>query len=444
MRAGSILFLAGLGVLLGAPTDSPSAAPTAEEPVVRFVAFEDTVNRVSAGRLIAEIDAADRNGEALILVRLDTPGGYVSNLEEIVKRIFSSRTPVVMWVGPSGAKAMSAGFIMLIAGDVAAMAPGTSTGAASPVSVTGGDDGASTPMKKASEAMAASARAYAEQRKRNPEACELAVLEAKAWSDTEALGKGIIELIARDRDDLLRQLDGRTIRRFDGSTATLRTSGARIVTAESSLRQGVLGWLADPTIAYFLLMAGLAALYLEFNHPGLIVPGAVGVLCLLLFAFSVSLLPISAVGIALILIAIVLFVLEIKITSYGLLTLGGLACLVIGSLMLYEGPTPDMRLSLGVVLPTSLVVAGSCALALRLSLQAHRARVVTGVEGLLGEIGEVTVDLAPAGKIFVHGETWDAITESGVSALKGTRVRVVRLDGRRLIVEIPPQDARHP
>jgi membrane-bound serine protease (ClpP class) len=440
MRHAGILLpilLAIVPVLLaGEASPPPADPPPADTPVIRYVEFEDTVNRITAGRLIEEIDTADRNGETLVLVRLDTPGGYVTNLEEIVKRIFASRTPVVMWVGPSGAKAMSAGFIMLIASDVAAMAPGTSTGAAAVVAVTGGDDkGESTPMKKASEAMAASARSYAEQRNRNPEACESAVKEAKAWSNSEAIKKGIVDLVAKDRKDLLQQLDGREIRRFDGTTTILRTSGARFVTTDRSFRLDILGWLADPTIAYFLLMAGLAALYMEFSNPGLIIPGAIGALCLLLFAFSISLLPVSTVGIALIIIAIVLFVMEIKVTSYGLLTIGGLVCLVIGSMMLYDGPTPDMRLPLGIVLPTSLVVAGSCYFALRLSVQAHKAKVATGIEGLVGETGEVSVDLAPRGKVFVHGEIWDAVASGDAPLAKGTAVRVVRLEKLRLIVE---------
>lgn len=431
------LFLAAAALSAepaAAPAPAPAPAGSPAAPVIRYVEFEDTVNRVSAARLVEEIDRADQNGESLVLVRLDTWGGYVTNLEEIVKRIFAAKTPVVMWVGPSGAKAISAGFIMLIVADVAAMAPGTSTGAAAPIGATGGGKEESTEMKKASEALSALARAYAEQRRRPVEDCELAVKEAKAYSDKEASDKKIIDLVARDRDDLLRQLDGREIRRFDGTTVVLRTAGARFATTDVSFSQKILGWLADPKIAYFLLMVGLAALYMEFNNPGLIVPGVLGVLCLLLFAYSASILPVSTVGIALIVAAIALFIMEIKITSHGLLTIGGLVCLVIGSMMLYQGPTPEMRLSLWIVLPTSLVIAGSCALAVHLSVQAHRAKVSTGVEGIVGETGEVAVSLIPEGKVYIHGEIWDAEAPAGPIP-KGARVRVVRVDGFRLHVE---------
>jgi membrane-bound serine protease (ClpP class) len=418
---------------------APASPSATSAPVIRYVEFDASVNPISKEWIIQAIDLADRNGEMLVLIRLDTPGGLVTSLQEIIKRMLSAKTPIAAWVGPSGAHAASAGFLILIASDVTAMAPGTRTGAASVITPSGEGEKENTGLKKANNDFAALARTIAAHRKRDVDACEKAVVDATVYTDQEALKNGIVGLVARDRDDLLRQLDGREVRRFDGSTTILRTNGAQIVSAAASYREKILGWLAEPVISYFLLMLGIAALYMEFNNPGLIVPGAIGALCLLLFAFSVSLLPVSAVGVALILIAIFLFVLEIKIASYGLLTIGGLLCLVIGSLMLYDGPIPDLRLSLAVVLPTSLVVAGACALALRLSVQAHRTKIATGVEGIVGETGEVTIALAPAGKIFVHGETWDAVTAAGTHLARGTRARVVRVDGARLVVE--PADA---
>jgi membrane-bound serine protease (ClpP class) len=435
--AVALFALLSSAVLAVRAADAPSTQPPSPAnaaPVIRYVEFDTTVNPISKDWIIQAIDEADRNAETLVLIRLDTPGGLVTSLEDIIKRMLSAKTPIVSWVGPSGAHAASAGFLILIASDVTAMSPGTRTGAAAVITPSGEGEKENTGMKKMSNDFAALARTIAAHRKIDVQACEKAVLEASAYTDAEAVQKGIVHLVARDRDDLLKQLDGRSIFRFDGSSTVLRTAGARIETTTTSYRQKILGWLAEPMISYFLLMVGIAALYMEFNNPGLIVPGVIGALCLLLFAFSISLLPVSATGIALILVAIVLFVLEIKITSYGLLTIGGIVSLVIGSLMLYDGPVPDMRLSLGVVLPVSLVVTGACVLALRLSVQAHRTKVSTGVEGIVGETGEVSVGLTPAGKVFIHGEIWDAVGAAGESIAKGTRVRVARVDGFRLFV----------
>jgi membrane-bound serine protease (ClpP class) len=433
MRSILAVFLGFLLPIETSPAADSPAGPAAQ-PVIRLVEFEDNVNRVSAEWLIQSIDEADRDGDSIVLIRLDTPGGSLAALERITKRVLAARTPVVVWVAPTGAMAASAGFIMLIAADVAAMAPGTTTGSASPVTMSGEEKETSTAVKKMAEILAASARALAVQRGRNIEAAAKAVTGAAAYSATEALDLKLIDFIARDQDELLRRLDGWTARRPDGSTAVLRAAGARIVKTERSSLQKALGWLSNPLISYFLLMAGLAALYAELNNPGMIVPGAVGLICLLLFAYSSFLITVSIVGVLLILAALGLFALELKIASHGLLTLAGTVCLVIGSLMLYRGPTPEMRLSWTVVVPTSLLLAAACALAVRLTLKAHRARVTTGVEGMIGEVGEVTRDLAPEGKVFLHGEIWDAVAPSGAVA-RGARVRVVRVDGLRLAVE---------
>ncbi len=415
------------------------AAPAAAEPKVRLVDFDDVVTPVSAARVIAAIDLADRDGEDLVLIRLDTPGGLVTSLERIVQRELSAKTPVVCWVGPAGAKAASAGFLILIASDVAAMAPGTHTGAAAVISsLFGANPENDVGLKKASSDVAARARTLAEHRGRNVEACEKAVLAAEAYTDGQALKEGVIDLVAPSVDDLLRQLDGREIKRFDGSTKRLATAGARIVRQEVTFREEVLGFLANPLVAYLLLLIGLGGLYVELSHPGLVFPAVMGVLCLLLFAFSAQILPVSAIGILLILLGIVLFVLEIKIVSHGMLTVGGLVCLVLGSLVLFRGPIPELRLPLVAVLPASLTLAAACALAVRLAVRAQRSPVATGVEGLAGETGDVVADVDPEGKVFVHGEIWDAVSASG-PIRKGARVRVTRVEAMRLYVE--PADA---
>lgn len=416
------------------------AAPSG--PVVRLLDFEDVVTPVSAAKIVRAVDEADRTGEALVVIRLDTPGGLVASLETIVQRILRARTPVVVWVGPAGAKAASAGFLILIAADVAAMAPGTHTGAAAVISGPfGANPESDVGLKKASSDVAARARTLAEHRGRNVAACEKAVLAADSYTDAQALREGIIDLIAADVQDLLNKLDGRDVRRFDGTTVRLAVKSAEIRRVESSWRDEVLGVLANPLVAYLLLLLGLGGLYVELSHPGLVFPAVVGVLCLLLFAFASQVLPVSSIGILLILLGIVLFVLEFKIVSHGLLTVGGLACLVFGSLMLFQGPIPELRLPLAAILPASLTLAAACAIAVRLAVRAQRAPVTTGVEGLVGEIGTVTEDLAPHGKVFVHGETWDADSLAGPLP-RGARVRVSRVERMTLVVEPVPEGER--
>jgi membrane-bound serine protease (ClpP class) len=424
----SVLVFATLVLLVAAPA-------AAAEPKVRLVDFDDIVTPVSADRVVHAIERADRDGESLVVIRLDTPGGLVSSLERIVQGELRARTPVVAWVGPAGAKAASAGFLILIAADVAAMAPGTHTGAAAVISsLFGANPESDVGLKKASSDLAARARTLAEHRGRNVEACEKAVLSADAYTDGQALKDKVIDLVANDVDDLLRQLDGREIRRFDGSVTKLTTAHARVVREETTFGEEVLGILANPVVAYLLLLVGLGGLYVELSHPGLVFPAVTGVLCLLLFAFSAQVLPVSAVGILLILLAIVLFILEIKVVSHGMLAVGGLVCLVVGSLMLFRGPIPEMRLPLLAVLPASLTLAAACTLAVRLAVRARWAPVATGAEGLRGEIGTAVSDLAPEGKVFVHGEIWDAVSAAGPLSMN-TRVRVVRVEAMRLTVE---------
>lgn len=420
---------------------SVSVAGAADEPVIRFVQFNTMVNPITAKRIVKSIDEAEAAGDELVLIQLDTPGGLVVSMEEIVKRMLAAEVPVVVWVGPPGARAASAGFFILVAADIAAMAPGTRTGAASGIDITGETKEDTVLFKKVNEDLAAMIRSIANRRGRNVEACEEAVFSSKAYEETVALDKGLIDLVASDRDDLLALLDGREVKRFDGTTVTLRTAGARFVETEFSLAQGFMETLGIPVVAFLLLIIGLGGLYIEFTHPGLILPGVVGVLCLVLFAFSTQVLPVSVIGVLLILLSIAMFILEIKVSSYGMLTLGGVLCLVFGSIMLIPGPIPEMKVPLGVILPTSIALALFCALVVRLALKAQRVRVGTGVEGLAAEVGSVTETLEPEGKIFIHGEIWDAFS-TGDPIPRGTRVRVVRVDEMRLTVE--PVNAQRP
>ncbi len=406
----------------------------AEPPVVRLVEFEAIVNPITKNRIIRAIDEAAAQGDDLVLIRLDTPGGLVDSMQAIVQRMLNSEVPVVAWVGPPGAHAASAGFVILMAADVAAMAPGTRTGAASTVFGTGEGSEDNVLLKKSNEDIAALVRSMAEKRGRNVEKSEEAVFSAKAYEESVALAEGLIDLVAGSQAELLQLLDGREVQRFDGTTVVLRTADAQIVTTEFKFKQEFMEMLSHPIVAYLLFTFGMLGLYFEFTNPGAIFPGVVGVLCLLLFILTAQALPISYVGVLLILLAAVMFVLEIKVTSFGLLTLGGVVCLVIGSVILIDGPIPELRVPPAVVLPTSLVVAALCAVVVRLAIRARRAQVATGIEGLTGEVGTVRQPLDPEGTVFVHGELWTAVSTTGPLPAE-TRIRVVRVDDMTLTVE---------
>jgi membrane-bound serine protease (ClpP class) len=400
--------------------------------VVHF-RVEDTIQPASQRfieRAIAEADVLEAD---LVVMELDTPGGLLDATREITTAITTSSVPVVVFVAPGGARAASAGFFILISADFAAMAPGTNTGSAHPV----GGQGENLPedvRDKATEDAAAMARALAEQRDRNVERAVEAVEESTSFSAEEALKEGLIDLIVGDVDDLLAQLDGREIVRFDGTSETLELDSPVVIRVEPTFADRLFSVLANPNVAYLLLALGALGLYVEITHPGGILPGIVGLVFLLLGLYSISVLPVSWAGVALIFMALMLFLLEIKVTSYGLLTVGGLICFVLGSLMLFETPIPDMRVSLGVVLPTALVVAGVTGFLLSRVVRAHRKQVLTGEEGLVGEVGKTLGELAPYGKVLVHGEYWDA-RSVGEAIAAGTPVRVLSVGQRRIDVE---------
>jgi membrane-bound serine protease (ClpP class) len=319
------------------------------------------------------------------------------------------------------------------------MAPGTRTGAASVVYGMQESKEGDVLLKKQQNDLAALARSIAEHRGRNVESCEKAVQSAESYTDRDAIDAKLVDLAAKNPEDLVHRLDGRTIKRFDGGSVTLALAGATVLENERTQRQRVEervgGFLQSPTVVYLLFLIGLAGLYAEFNHPGAIVPGVVGGIALILFAFAARGLPISALGLLLVLLGLVLFVLEIKVVSHGLLTVAGTACVVGGSLLLFPGASRDLRPPLALVLPGSLTFAALCAFATRLAWKAQRTQVQTGVEGLAGEVGVVESDLAPEGTVFVHGELWRA-TAAGGPVPAGTRVRIVRV--RDLVVDVEP------
>ncbi len=417
-----------------------AAVPVFAGTVVHF-RLADTVQPASQKYVERVLDSAASSGADLVVMELDTPGGLISSARAITTAITSSRVPIVVYVAPSGSQAASAGFFILMAADVAAMAPGTNTGAAHPV----GGKGENLPedvRKKATNDAAAMVRSLVEPRHRDPEVAEKAVTESLSFSANEALEKGLIDLVCPNLDDLLEKLDGREIERFDGSKTTLELEPVTLNEFVPTAAERFLSVLASPNVAYLLMALGMIGIYMELSHPGAVLPGVVGVIAMLLALYSLSVLPVNLAGASLIAVGLILFVLEVKVTSYGLLTVGGLACFVLGSLMLFDSPIPAMRVSLGLILPTAVVVAFLTIFLLSRVLAAHRQRPVTGREGMIGEVGEVRLRCDPVGKILVHGEYWDAVTEDGSTAEIGSAVEVISVADRRLRVRVVEEGAR--
>ncbi|MGH9750672.1 MAG: NfeD family protein [Candidatus Polarisedimenticolia bacterium] len=427
----SLLF-----VLAAAAAAAAVPAPS-REAAVFFVTLDQPIQPITARYFEESLRRAEDEGAALLVLKLETPGGLVTSMESMIKGITGSRVPVVVFV--TGTGAASAGFFLTIAADVAVMAPGTTIGAAHPVASLGEIPKESTMNEKVESHYAALARSLAANRGRNAQAAEQAVRASRSFTEKEALQQGLIDFIATSETGLLDRLDGMAIRRFDGRRETLRLDRVRLIRIEMSGRERFLSGLAHPTLAAFLLLAGVVLLYLEFTHPGLIAPGLIGGVCLLLFALSSQILPINWIGVALMVLGIVMFLLEIKIASYGLLTAGGVACLVIGALLLYhpsEGGIPEVRVATWAIVS----IAGSAGLIMAiltsLVVRAYRRRPSTGTSGLIHEEGEALTDLAPEGRVFVHGEYWNARARGAIR--KGARVRVVEVRDLRLEVEEIP------
>src|SRR5688572_14053050 len=411
-------------------------APVAAHAQVVYSAQVDSIiHPVSAEFMIETIERADAENAALVVFTLRTPGGLVDATRDIVTRMISARTPIAVYVAPSGARAASAGFIITIAADIAAMAPGTHIGAAHPVSG-GGAEMNETSSKKAAEDMAAYVRTIAAKRGRNAKLAEQAVLQSKAFTEDEALegSPPLIDLVATSLDDLLKKLDGRTVTRFDGRSETLRTASATVVPIVMTLRQRILSAIAHPNIAYILLSLGTLGLTIELWSPGAVLPGVVGGLSLLLAFFALQVLPINYVGLLLMLFGLLMFALEIKVTSYGLLTIAGIFSLVFGSLMLIDSPAPELQLNLSLVLSVVIGFTAIAAFLVRLALTSQRAAPVTGAEGLVGETGYVLEPIVPGapGRVRAHGESWSAIASEPIAS--GDRVTVTNVNGLTLTV----------
>jgi len=424
------LTTAALSCAVVMPISGASVAP-----VVYAADVDSIIHPVSAEYMIETMARADREGAALVVFTLRTPGGLVESTRDIITRMLAAKTPVVVFVAPSGARAASAGFLLTLAADVAAMAPGTHIGAAHPVSGDG-EKMDETMAKKAAADVAAYARTLAARRHRNVTLAEEAVTNSRAFTDEEALGATppLIDVVAPDLADLLSKLDGRTVTRFDGASIVLTTAGARVTPIAMSLRQRVLSAIAHPNLAYILLSLGTLGLTIELWSPGAVLPGVAGGVSLLLAFFALQILPVNYAGLLLIGFGVFLLILELKIPSYGLLTAGGLASFLFGSMILMDTDVPELHVSLRVVLPIVVAVAFIATVLGRLAVASQRRVPVTGVAGMIGETGCALTSIEPGrvGRVATHGEIWTATAAEPIG--EGDSIAVVRVDGLTLTV----------
>ncbi|MGH9628270.1 MAG: NfeD family protein [Bryobacteraceae bacterium] len=394
------------------------------------VTIDGVIHPITREILAKAIDKArDEKAEAL-LVRLNTPGGMLDATREIVQTLVSSPVPIITYVTPSGGRAASAGFFLLQAGDVAAMNEGTNTGAASPVLLGGEMD--KVMRRKVEEDTSALLRSIVSRRGRNVEMAEKAVLEAKSFTETEALENKLIDTVSPNEAQLLDSLHGKEITRFNGSKAVLNTRDAEILEYQRSMRENIISAIANPNIAFILLMLGLLGIYIEFNAPGLIVPGVLGGICVLLALSALSVFPINWIGVALIVLALAFFVLEAVVTSHGILGIGGAVAMTLGAMLLIDGP-PQIRIRLSTAIAVSLPFALITIFLVTLVVRSRENKVISGIEGLINEIAVARTPLDPAGKVFVHGEYWDAVSTQPVP--EGAKVRVVAVHGLKVEVE---------
>ena len=396
------------------------------------IKLDDTIQPISDEYIGRAIEQARQTNADAVLIELRTPGGLVDSTRSIIEKMLASPVPVIVYVAPSGARAASAGFFILEAADVAAMAPGTNTGAAHPVTF-GGEKMDDVMKQKLENDAAAFMRSFVGPRGRNVALAEAAVRESKSFTDKEALDQHLIDYVARDQDDLFKQLDGKPIKRFDGKTVTLHLVGEPVVELPMTLKQRILDFLLDPNIAFLVLAVGALALYAEFNHPGAIVPGVVGVVFILLALFALNLLPTRYAAFTLIMAAFVMFALEAKFATHGILGVAGIALMTIGGLLLVDGPIPEMRVKLWTALSISVPLGAITVFLMSIALRARRNKIVTGTQGMVGSIGEARSDIDPEGKVFVQGELWNAHAPSRVQM--GEQVVVRKVEGLELEVE---------
>ncbi|MBN1447835.1 MAG: nodulation protein NfeD [Bacteroidetes bacterium] len=418
------------------------AVPIAAQPRVMRISISGSINPASAKYIHDAVQEADAEGAEAVILQLNTPGGLLQSTREIVADFLSSKVPVIVYVAPGGAQAASAGAFIAMAGHIAAMAPGTNIGAAHPVTLGEGEniaDSTNIPLAKATNDAAAFARTIAEKRGRNIRWAEQSVRGSVSITETEAVRDTVVDLIARSTSELLQYIDGRRIAVLD-DTVTLRTANATVYEREMTFQQEILDILSNPNIAYILMMLGIYGLFFELYNPGAIFPGVVGGICLILAFYSMNTLPVNYAGLALILFGIILFVLEIKVVSHGILSIGGIISLFFGSLMLIEAPpgVEFMEVSLSVIITVTACTAAFFLFVVGKGIAIMRKKPTTGVEGMIGERGVVLEPLDPVGSISIHGEIWKARSTSGAGIEAKRTVRVTAMDNLTLLVEEQP------
>jgi membrane-bound serine protease (ClpP class) len=433
----SAVGIVALLMLLPLHAASSATADTSAAPLVLELKLDAEIEPILATYIDEGLADATQRHASLVLITMDTPGGLSDSMTDIIHHILDSPVPVAVYVGPTGARGASAGFLILLSADVAAMAPGTRTGAATPIFLPGWF---SMPIdevlrKKINNDATAFLRSFSDKRGRNPKLAETAITDARAFTEQEALVGHMIDLVASDKDELLRQLNGREITRFNGKKETLSLANYTRVEFQLSARQRFLARIVEPDIFFLLLLVGALGLYTEFTHPGVVAPGVIGGICMLLALYAMQILPVNLAGVLLIILALSLFIMEAKFTSHGVLLLGGIVSMLLGAMFLIRSPLTPGGVSFGVALATTLPFAFLTVFLMRLVLKSRKWKTATGKEELLGEEGVVTIALTGGGEgmIRVHGELWRATSKENVPV--GEKVRVLRIDGLKLEVE---------
>ncbi|MDD2318746.1 MAG: nodulation protein NfeD [Geobacteraceae bacterium] len=402
----------------------------AEQASIRLVSVTGPINPVTAGYLARNLQESARQGDKLVLVEMDTPGGLDNSMRSIVKDIFASSVPVVVYVAPTGSRAASAGAVIAIAADFCVMAPGTAIGAAHPVTI--GQKPDTVMQEKMVNDMLAYVEGIAVERGRNTVIIRQMVSKSLSLSAEKALAEKVIDFLAVDRTELLQKLNGKNVRR-GGVSLVLDLAGAKVVRHEMTTREKILDIIGDPNVAYVLMMLGFLGLFFELSTPGAILPGVIGGISLILAFFAFQTLPVNYAGVLLILLALILFIAEIKIVSHGMLTVGGILAMTLGSILLFDSPEPYLKVSLSLIVTTVLLVTGLAFFVIRKAISAHRRKPFSGKEGLIGEKGYADSDIMPEGKVFVRGEYWNAWSDQPVS--RGEKIFVVAVEGLMVKVE---------
>lgn len=430
-----LLMAAAVSLLLTPPARSQSLdSLTTRTGDVVWVPLDDVIATISASYIVDGIEEAEDTNAAAVVIELDTPGGLDSAMRRIIKKILASRVPVCVYVAPNGARAASAGVYISYSAHVAAMAPGTNLGAATPVNMGGQMD--STMAHKVTNDAVAYIQGLARLRDRNEEWAVRAVREAVSLTAEDAVEQHVVDFIATGPRELLEKMDGRVVSVAGDSTYVIRTAGASITEYDMSLRYQILSILNNPNVAYMLLLLGFYGLFFELSSPGTIFPGVMGAICLILGLFALQGLSVNYAGLLLIVLGVILFFLETQVASHGILSIGGTVSLLAGSLLLIDAPQPYLRVSLKVIIPAVLITAAFFIFAVSMALRAQRRKVVTGKEGLVGSVGQARTDLSPTGTVFVAGEHWTAVSASGEAIPAGAEVEVVSVE--KLKIKVKP------